>query len=109
MLYFYARHYPPYPQTDLDYRRCRCPKWICGRPEKEGLVRKSAHTRNWSRAERLARELERRAEFRGAIAVKAGLMVGAFSPESPVASTNRRKQMLATMAFRAVQLGPDKL
>src|SRR5438034_8501917 len=70
MLFVYTRHYPPCPHTDIHYRRCHCPKWIRGRLEDEGLIRRSAHTRNWSRAERLARELERRAEFPGVIEVK---------------------------------------
>lgn len=69
MLSVYTRHYLPCPQTDIHYRRCRCPKWIRGRLEGQGLIRKSAKTRNWFRAERLARELERRAEFPGVIEV----------------------------------------
>ena len=28
MLSVYTRHYPPCQQTDSNYRRCRCPKWI---------------------------------------------------------------------------------
>ena len=70
MLSVYTRHYPPCPHVDIHYRRCRCPKWIRGRLESEGLLRRSAHTRNWSKAERLLRELERRAEFPGVIEVK---------------------------------------
>ena len=27
MLSVYTRHYPPW-ETDSNYRRCRCPKWI---------------------------------------------------------------------------------
>ena len=52
MLSIYTRHYPPCLHTDIHYRRCRCPKWICGRLDSEGQIRRSAHTRNWSRAER---------------------------------------------------------
>jgi len=70
MLSVYTRHYPPCQKTDLRYSRCRCPKRIRGRLEDEGLIRKSAHTRNWNKAERLARELERRAEFPGVIELK---------------------------------------
>jgi integrase/recombinase XerD len=70
MLAVYTRHYPPCRRTDPHHRRCHCPKWIRGRLEGEGLIRRSAHTRNWSKAERLARELERHAEFPGVIAVK---------------------------------------
>lgn len=70
MLSVYTRHYPPCLHTDIHYRRCRCPKWIRGPLEAQGLIRKSAKTRNWSKAERLARELERRAEFPGVIEVK---------------------------------------
>ena len=70
MLSVYTRHYPPCPHADIHYRRCRCPKWIRGRLEGQGLIRKSAKTRNWSKAERLARELDWRAEFPGMIDVK---------------------------------------
>lgn len=46
MLSVYTRHYPPCPQTDLNYRRCRCPKWIMGTIESTGaFVRVSARTR----------------------------------------------------------------
>jgi hypothetical protein len=39
-------------------------------PRRSGLIRTSSKTRNWSKAERLARELERRAEFPRVIEVK---------------------------------------
>ena len=70
MLSVYTRHYPPCQQTNLHYRRCRCPKWIRGWLEDEGLIRRSAKTRNWSKAERLVRELERRAELARVIEVR---------------------------------------
>jgi integrase/recombinase XerD len=70
MLYVYTRHYPPCRQTDLHYRRCRCPKWIRGPLDDQGLIRHSARTRNWSQAERCARELERRAESASVVEVK---------------------------------------
>lgn len=68
MLSTYARHYPPCTQTDINYKRCRCPKWINGtieRPAKvfgktigPGFVRFSAQTRSWERAEKLVREAD---------------------------------------------------
>ena len=30
MLSVYSRHYPPCPSDDINYKRCRCPKWING-------------------------------------------------------------------------------
>ncbi len=58
MLSVYARHYPPCRQTDLNYRRCRCPKWINGTLPTGQFVRESARTRSWERAERKARLME---------------------------------------------------
>jgi hypothetical protein len=54
----YTRHKPPCKQTDISYRRCKCPKWIQdvfpdGRP-----LRKTAKTRSWEKAEILCRKLE---------------------------------------------------
>ena len=37
MLSVYSRHYPPCPSSDLNYKRCRCPKWINGLLEKSKL------------------------------------------------------------------------
>jgi integrase/recombinase XerD len=42
---------------DKDWRRCRCPKWISGTQGGE-LVRKSAKTRSWEKAEAYRRGLE---------------------------------------------------
>lgn len=30
MLSVYSRHYPPCKSDDINYKRCRCPKWING-------------------------------------------------------------------------------
>jgi len=30
MLSVYSRHYPPCSSNDINYKRCRCPKWING-------------------------------------------------------------------------------
>jgi integrase/recombinase XerD len=60
MLSIYTRHRPPCKRTDIHYRRCHCPKWIRGRLEDSGLIRRSARTRSWAEAERKARDLERR-------------------------------------------------
>jgi integrase len=55
MLSVYTRHYPPCPHTDIHYSRCPCPKWIRGRLENTGLIRRSARTRSWAEAEEKAR------------------------------------------------------
>ncbi|PYY21032.1 MAG: hypothetical protein DMG62_21065, partial [Acidobacteria bacterium] len=58
MLSVYTRHYPPCAQTDSNYRRCRCPKWMNGTLPTGKFVRLSAKTRSWELAERKARALE---------------------------------------------------
>jgi integrase/recombinase XerD len=59
----YVRHYSPCSQTDIHYRRCKCPKWIQGilDPDKPTL-RQSAKTRSWERAEETCRGLEHQLE-----------------------------------------------
>lgn len=60
MLSVYSRHYPPCPSSDINYKRCRCPKWINGRLGADGLfVRRSAKTRSWEKAENFKHKLER--------------------------------------------------
>jgi integrase/recombinase XerD len=58
MLSVYTRHYPPCAETDSNYRRCRCPKWINGTLPAGNFIRLSARTRSWEKAERKARTLE---------------------------------------------------
>jgi integrase/recombinase XerD len=59
MLSVYSRHYPPCPSNDINYRRCRCPKWINGRLGSDGaFIRRSAKTRSWEKAEDFKRKLE---------------------------------------------------
>ena len=58
MLSVYTRHYPPCRQTDSNYRRCRCPKWINGTLATGKFIRESAQTRSWETAERKARLME---------------------------------------------------
>lgn len=65
MLSVYTRHYPPCNQTDGNYRRCRCPKWINGILLTGKFVRVSAQTRSWEQAQRKA------------------LMMDAGEPDSP--------------------------
>jgi integrase/recombinase XerD len=42
---------------DKDWCRCRCPKWISGTHSGE-LVRKSAKTRSWEKAEAYRRQFD---------------------------------------------------
>jgi integrase/recombinase XerD len=59
MLSVYSRHYPPCTSDDLNYKRCRCPKWINGVLGADGpFIRRSAKTRSWEKAEEFKRELE---------------------------------------------------
>jgi len=59
MLSVYSRHYPPCPSSDLNYKRCRCPKWINGLLGSDGpFIRRSAKTRSWEKAEDFKRKLE---------------------------------------------------
>ena len=59
MLSVYSRHSPPCKSDDINYKRCRCPKWIDGILGADGpFIRRSAKTRNWEKAEEFKRELE---------------------------------------------------
>ena len=58
MLSVYTRHYAPCTQTDINYRRCRCPKWIQGILPDGRQIRTSARTRSWEKAEINARKME---------------------------------------------------
>ena len=62
MLFVYARHYPPCSHTDINHRRCHCPKWINGTLPTGIFIRVSAKTRSWEFAERKARALEAEAD-----------------------------------------------
>ena len=59
MLSVYSRHYPPCSSNDINYKRCRCPKWINGIIGHDGpFIRRSAKTRSWEKAEDFKRRLE---------------------------------------------------
>ena len=59
MLSVYSRHYPPCPSDDINYKRCRCPKWINGILGSDApFIRRSAKTRSWEKAEDFKRKLE---------------------------------------------------
>lgn len=58
MLSVYTRHYPPCKQTDINHRRCKCPKWIQGTLPDGRPLRTSARSRSWDKAEIKARALE---------------------------------------------------
>ena len=59
MLSVYSRHYPPCSSNDINYKRCRCPKWINGIIGRDGpFIRRSAKTRSWEKAEDFKRRLE---------------------------------------------------
>ena len=58
MLSVYSRHYPPCSHSDINHRRCRCPKWIQGTLLDGRSIRISAGTRSWEKAEIKARRVE---------------------------------------------------
>src|SRR4051794_31216376 len=58
MLSVYSRHYSPCSHTDINHRRCHCPKWIQGTLHDGRFVRVSAKTRSWEKAEIKARAME---------------------------------------------------
>src|ERR1700692_1664211 len=59
MLSVYSRHYPPCPSDDINYKRCRCPKWINGILGSDGpFIRRSAKTRSWEKSKDCKRRLE---------------------------------------------------
>src|ERR1700745_52878 len=59
MFSVYSPHSPPCPSDDINYKRCRCPKWINGILGSDGpFIRRSAKTRSWEKAEEFKRELE---------------------------------------------------
>ncbi len=59
MLSVYSRHYRPCTSDDINYKRCRCPKWVNGLLGSDGpFIRWSAKTRSWEKAEEFKRELE---------------------------------------------------
>ncbi len=62
MLFVYTRHYPPCTHADINHRRCHCPKWIQGTLDDGRVIRQSANTRNWEKAELKARRLEDEAD-----------------------------------------------
>ena len=58
MLSVYTRHSNDCPKRDdLNWKRCRCPKWINGMLN-AGFIRKSAKTRSWEKADDLKRQWE---------------------------------------------------
>jgi integrase/recombinase XerD len=60
MLRVVVRHQPPCTETDTEYRRCNCRKYIVGVPEgRKGRIRVSANTRSWTAAEKQARQFDK--------------------------------------------------
>jgi len=58
MLSVYARHSNDCPKkADINWKRCRCPKWINGSLGGQ-FIRRTANTRSWEKAEDLKRAWE---------------------------------------------------
>jgi hypothetical protein len=59
MLTIYTRHAGDCDyRDDMNWRRCRCPKWIRGVLPNGRNLRTAAKTRSWEQAEKYARKLE---------------------------------------------------
>ncbi len=59
MLSVYARHaHECDHRDDINWRRCRCPKWIQGISGDGRPLRVTAKTRSWEQAEARARQME---------------------------------------------------
>lgn len=59
MLTIYTRHAGDCDhRDDMNWRRCRCPKWIRGMLPNGRNLRTAAKTRSWEQAEKYARKLE---------------------------------------------------
>ncbi len=59
MLNVYSRHSANCDHADnMQWRRCRCPKWVRGVLPNGLALRESAKTRSWEQAERFARKME---------------------------------------------------
>jgi integrase/recombinase XerD len=55
----FTPHYPPRPSDDINYKRCRSPKWINGILGSDGdFIRRSAKARSRENAEDFKRKLE---------------------------------------------------
>jgi hypothetical protein len=63
MLSVYTRHSQECDhRDDINWRRCRCPKWIQGVTVDGGPLRVTAKTRSWEQAEARARQVESAAD-----------------------------------------------
>ena len=86
MLSVYTRHYPPCTHTDICHRRCRCPKWIQGRPNIANL-----------RQPRCARVLNRMADgewYRRAYFDNGSPLRSASNTECQIDSVAQRPKLL---------------
>jgi integrase len=64
MLSVYTRHSQTCEhREDINWRRCRCPKWIQGvSADGRGPIRETAKTRSWEQAEAKVRRMEQAAD-----------------------------------------------
>ena len=61
MLTIYTRHAGDCDhRDDMNWRRCRCPKWIRGVLPNGRNLRTAAKTRSWEQAEKYARKWKRK-------------------------------------------------
>src|SRR5713226_6966431 len=64
MLSVYTRHSNKCPKNDdINWKRCRCPKWINGTLGGQ-FIRRTANTRSWEKAEDLKRDWEEAASHK---------------------------------------------
>lgn len=113
MLIVYARHSIACPKRDdIHWRRCRCPKWISGMLDGQ-LIRKTAGTRSWEKAEDTKRSWEEVGLARKVEAVTVADAVDAFLADARARNladstlykleNHFRKQFLPWMKQRGIR------
>ncbi len=100
MLSLYTRHSADCPKReDLNWRRCRCPKWINGTLDGQ-FVRKSAKTRSWEKADAVLREWEASASPQTAAPVTLAEAVEAYLVDAKARELRATTLYKLTIIFR---------
>ena len=100
MLSLYTRHSADCPKReDLNWRRCRCPKWINGTLDGQ-FVRKSAKTRSWEKADAVLREWEASASPQTAAPVTIAEAVEAYLVDAKARELRAATLYKLTIIFR---------
>lgn len=100
MLSVYTRHSNLCPKKDdINWRRCRCPKWINGTLEGH-FIRKTAGTRSWEKADELKRTWEEAANPKRQQPVTIEEAVEAYLADAKVRELRQATLYKLTIIFR---------